>query len=223
MRFGDYIRDTRRDFKWTQPQAAKEIGIEQSYLSKLESGKSYPSEDVFSSLVKVYKLDLADLKDRLFAADLDRLREISEIRSIILRNEQDVRKKVQAWLLVGVFALAMGGACLGTSFLAEDREVSLFQYKSGGHGEEDEAVNSVTQNLSENQQASAGKVEERYLTLEEYRGVVFFENLPEGTRTWRFFGSTENTVRSQLRWFMIPAISLILGGLGCFFVSYRTS
>lgn len=223
MRFGDYIRDTRRGLKWTQPEAAKEIGIEQSYLSKLESGKSYPSEDIFSSLVKVYKLDLIDLKNKLFAADLDRLREISEIRSIILSNEKDTRKRVQAWLLSGVFALALGGACLGTSFLAEDREVAFFQYKSGGAGQEDATMNSTALNVPESQPETPARIEEQYLSLKEYRGVVFFENLPEGTRTWRFFGSTKDTVRSRLRWFMIPAISLILGGLGCFFVSYRTS
>ncbi len=232
MRFGDYIRDIRRDLKWTQPQAAKEIGIEQSYLSKLESGKSYPSEDVFSSLLKVYKLDLVNLKSKLFAADLDRLREIGEVRSLILSNEKDTRKRVQNWILAGVFSLALGGACLGATFLAEDKEVNYFQYKSEGVTLEGESVNAFeiigddvanNQDAQKNQQEMMNRADEQYQSLEDYRGVVFFETVPEGTRTWRFFGGKKETIQSPLRWFMIPAISLILGGLGCFFASYRAS
>ena len=77
MRFGDYIRDRRRELEWTQPDAAEKIGIEQSYLSKLESGKSYPSEDVFAALKATYKIDMDDLNVKLFSGELDQLGNIA--------------------------------------------------------------------------------------------------------------------------------------------------
>ena len=35
MNFGEKLRDLRNEKKWTQPELADAIGIEQSYLSKL--------------------------------------------------------------------------------------------------------------------------------------------------------------------------------------------
>jgi transcriptional regulator with XRE-family HTH domain len=54
MKFGDYLRQKREARGWTQPEAANKAGIEQSYLSKLETGKSYPSEDAYARLVAAY-------------------------------------------------------------------------------------------------------------------------------------------------------------------------
>lgn len=230
MRFGDYIRDKRRGLEWTQPQAAKQIGIEQSYLSKLESGKSYPSEDVFLSLMEAYALDLSDFKDKVFSSELDRLREISEVRSLIINNEQETRKRVHNWIVSGVIAFSIGGACLGTSLLATDKDIIQFQYKSegvspleGGTDNPEETGNDNPENETTNAAAQemTRKINEKYQSLEEYKGVVFFETVPDGTRMWRFFGSSTETKRSPLRWFMIPAIALLLGGIGCFFASYR--
>ncbi len=236
MRFGDYIRDIRRSLKWTQPEAAKEIGIEQSYLSKLESGKSYPSEDVFSSLMMAYKIDLTDLKNKLFSAELDRLREISEVRAIILSKEKDHRKKIQNWLMGGICALTLGGACLGASLLAEDRDVSQYQYRSEGVTRDSESINafeiigdkaaedkSGENTLQKQQEEMLNRIDEKFQSLEDYRGVVFFEDVPDGMRTWRFYGSKTDTVPSPLRWFMIPALAFVFGGFGCFFASYRSS
>jgi len=158
MRFGDYIRDKRQAHRWTQPEAAKLIGIEQSYLSKLESGKSYPSEDVFASLMAAYKIDLAALNDTLFPADLDRLREISEVRNIILHNEKDRRKRARSWLLAGILALTLGGACLGASLLAEDTDITEFQYRSQGVTYDDEFGHSAE-----------NRIDEKYKSLEDYR------------------------------------------------------
>ncbi len=40
MRFGEKLKELRNEKEWTQPEMAEAIGIEQSYWSKLENGKS---------------------------------------------------------------------------------------------------------------------------------------------------------------------------------------
>ena len=57
MKFGEYLKNRRTELGWTQPDAASKAGIEQSYLSKLETGKSFPSEDVYQRLVGAFGLD----------------------------------------------------------------------------------------------------------------------------------------------------------------------
>ncbi|WP_199610272.1 helix-turn-helix domain-containing protein [Flocculibacter collagenilyticus] len=44
----------RKEKGWTQAMAAKNISIQQSYLSKLENGHYYPSEDVLKKLSLAY-------------------------------------------------------------------------------------------------------------------------------------------------------------------------
>lgn len=232
MRFGDYIRNVRRERGWTQPDAAKQIGIEQSYLSKLESGKSFPSEDVFASLMSTYTLDLNTLTDQLFPAELDRLREIGQVRASILSHQNKIRKSVQTWLVFGVCLLMLSGASFGAAWLGEDLVVAKFQYKSEGvilEGEGLDAFEIIGDTVADDddapkarQQEMIQRVDEEYQAIEDYRGVVFFETVSNGRRVWRFYGSTNEQVRSWLRWFLIPAAMLLMGAFGCFFASFRS-
>ncbi|MEO1304210.1 MAG: helix-turn-helix transcriptional regulator, partial [Pseudomonadota bacterium] len=187
--------------------AAREIGIEQSYLSKLEAGKSYPSEDVFSSLVAAYGIEISDLHDTLFPAELDRLRDITQVRSVILQGQKDQRQQTQRWLYAGLAALILGGACLGAASLAADSERTQYQYRSYGVSETPESEPTVR--------------EERFILRDDYRDVVYTESVPDGVIQWRFFGARTEMVSSPLRWFMIPAFAFLLGAVGCFFASYR--
>ena len=225
MRFGDYIRDVRRRLNWTQPEAAREIGIEQSYLSKLESGKSYPSEEVFSSIISRYSIDVSTLNQSLFPAELDRLRDIAQVRTFILKSEQQKTKRTQKLLVYGVLALTFGGACLGAASLADESEKQLYQYRSTGAALQATDLNQVpgadsfTNPADVTDEPQLGNAE--FILIEDYRDVVFSEEKPDGVQTWRLIGGTTKTVQSPLRWFAIPGAALVFCAIGLFFMSYR--
>lgn len=235
MRFGDYIRALRRKLQWTQPDAAQKIGIEQSYLSKLESGKSFPSEDVFTSIKAVYNIDVDDLNAKLFPGEIDQLREISEVRTAILKSTRNDQKRVQFWLISGIVCLMIGGAFLGLSQLAQDGTLSKFQYRSEGvilEGESFDVFEIVgdgpfsgrpdSETLRTRQQNMIARLDEQFKAIDDYRGVTFLETVSNGTRVWRFYGNKTETIRSPLRWMIAPALMLIFGAFGCFFASYRS-
>lgn len=217
MRFGDHIRELRQDRRWTQPDAASRIGIEQSYLSKLESGRSYPSEEVFASLVEVYDLDPLNLTDKLFPAELDRLREISLVRASLLERERSTEKQARSWLLAGICLMAIGGGALGLALLGQEKVVELFKYKSEGVVVEAEA----TDGAGGEDYQSIQPAELLYRDIEDYKDVVFYEDAPEGRRIWRFYGAATDVRPSPLRWFLVPSLMAIFGAFGCFFASYR--
>ncbi len=55
MDYGEKLRQLRQ---LNQPELAQQLGIEQSYLSKLENGKSLPSTDVLQRLLNVLEVSL---------------------------------------------------------------------------------------------------------------------------------------------------------------------
>ena len=56
MTLGEKLRSLRSISGWTQPELAQKLGIEQSYLSKLENDRSIPSVEIFDKLCTVYEL-----------------------------------------------------------------------------------------------------------------------------------------------------------------------
>lgn len=55
------LRHLRHKLGWTQGHAAQQIGIQQSYLSKLENGQALPSFEVLTAISKAYGCDLKTL------------------------------------------------------------------------------------------------------------------------------------------------------------------
>ncbi|MBU3002378.1 helix-turn-helix domain-containing protein [Paraglaciecola arctica] len=56
MEIGEFIRNARKSSDWTQAFAAREIGIQQSYLSKIENNQLIPSQDVLAKIQLAYNL-----------------------------------------------------------------------------------------------------------------------------------------------------------------------
>lgn len=108
MKFGDYLRGQREEKDWTQPTAAKEIGIEQSYLSKLETGKAYPSDEIFEKLQKAYGFDIKTLGTALFDGELAKLRGIGALRDFAVQRERAEVGAIRKWILAGLALLTLG-------------------------------------------------------------------------------------------------------------------
>jgi len=80
LSLGIELKQLRANKKWTQAFAAREIGIQQSYLSKLENGQFIPSIEVIEKLELCYgktcldkylpskSLQSTQVKNRLFVS-----------------------------------------------------------------------------------------------------------------------------------------------------------
>lgn len=132
MKFGEYLKSQRDARGWTQPMAAQKIGIEQSYLSKLETGKASPSEEMFERLVNAYDIDVDALGATVAGSELERLREIGAIRDLVRRGQQATARGRRRWLVLSLLTIAFGGALL--SFVITERRYadSELEYLSKG-------------------------------------------------------------------------------------------
>ncbi len=98
---------------------AEAIGIEQSYLSRLENDKSLPSNDVFVRILEVFGLDIADVMDDLDQSSRKQLRALPDVADHYHRQKQLIIGNRQRWLLGSAIMLALGAAfiCAGNVHL----------------------------------------------------------------------------------------------------------
>ncbi|MBA17438.1 MAG: hypothetical protein CMN73_13950 [Sphingomonas sp.] len=214
MKFGDYLKNKRSERGWTQPEAAARAKIEQSYLSKLENGKSIPSGEIYDRLVAAYGIDPDDMIGVLFPAELDRLREIDALRDVLLERSRAAVETPRRLLLAGLAALVIGGGFVGFSNVDQASTVLQYTYQSRGV---------IAANAPEDSEIAPGAAgaEEQTKFLTQMRGPMFTEQVPNGRRVWMLVGSNEIHRPARYRWALIPGIALIIGGLGCFFVAWR--
>ena len=219
MKFGEYLKNRRTELGWTQPDAAAKAQIEQSYLSKLETGKSFPSEDVYQRLVEAFGLDTEVMVGALYPAELDRLREIEAVRKRLLQREHDTRSISRRWLHAGLAGLVLGGAVIGLAQVDRGGTAMHYTYQSPGVIRTDERSD-VFDDVGDNPSLIA-RADEQTIFIPEMRGPAFTETVPEGRREWRLVGANSVLVPAKFGWALVPGFALLIGGLGCFFISWR--
>ena len=133
MNLGEYLREKRAGRDWTQPEAAAHCGIEQSYLSKLENGKAFPSEEVFDKLAGVYELDIEALCDDLDEPELRKLKDLAAIRDVLAVRARKGVRVFRRSLIIGTALVVLGSGLLALWFwLDRAHPPSEYVYESKG-------------------------------------------------------------------------------------------
>jgi len=190
MKFGEKLRLLRQDKELTQPELADAMGIEQSYLSKLENGKSLPSNDVLNRILDVFSLEVGDLVEGLDQGVRNQLRHIPDVATYFNNEKQQLIGNRRRWLLISSALIASGVALIYAGNVHLFYPSVVYQYISEGvilDGESKEffrrrnqAGNLVTERRDED-----------YLTTWEYRGNVFNVSVDGGSRTYYVDGEHE--------------------------------
>ncbi len=67
MQIGDQLKKIRIKCGFNQPAAAQKIGIQQSYLSKIENNRSVPSFEILQKIIDAYEVEWKDVSPDLVA------------------------------------------------------------------------------------------------------------------------------------------------------------
>ncbi len=100
IKFGNRLKELRRNCKMTQRVLAEAAGVDVKYISRIETGKSSPSFDVITKLASALNVPLEilfhfpkdvtkedfikDLCEKIKNAELDKVKLISKIIDDIL-------------------------------------------------------------------------------------------------------------------------------------------
>lgn len=112
MTLGKKIRTLRSEHNLSQPELAEKIGIEQSYLSKLENDKSVPSNDIFNNMLNAFGLTMEQFVSGFNSGpELDRLKQIPVLEHYFSsqqkRNQNNQRRFLYLSSLLIVLATTL--------------------------------------------------------------------------------------------------------------------
>lgn len=230
MKFGDYIRRCREKQNWTQPEASSKIDIEQSYLSKLETGKSHPSGEVFDKLVEVYKLNIDELYNQISSEELDKLKEIKQVRNAILKNTKAKVTTTRSWLVAGIIMIMLGAGFFGGAVIADRHQVQ-YSYRSEGLLKLDEELNAYDlihekinpgdQVLTDKRRNLLARIDQIDVVTTQHKGEGYVQNVENSRRFFVLMNTGEVERDYTHRWFLIPALMFLIGGGCCFYISRR--
>lgn len=203
MNFGEKLKQIRTERNMTQPQFADAIGIEQSYLSKLENDKSNPSAEMFQTILQKLSLNAHDfLKDIDHAILNNGMRQIPEVAQYLNLTQKMEIHHIKRWLYSSAAACVIGATLIVAGGLNWVFPNKMYNYTSYGvlmDGEPSDlflTYGDYIRNSKENKDLNEAdiqikiaefktkRIRHNALILSEFRGRQFEENITNGKRMY---------------------------------------
>jgi transcriptional regulator with XRE-family HTH domain len=238
MNFGDRLKQLRTQKNLTQPQLAQAIGIEQSYLSKLENDKSVPGAEIFQAILRAFQMDVASflegVDDNIVHRELRQVPEVANhLNSQVALRVHSVKKWLFCSAIAGVIGLTLFGAGYKQLLISN----FLYSYVSEGviHPDEPSDVydggdwlraklraGEITELEAEKRKAELlSRMTNDYRTLNENRGDAFIEQVPGGTRVYKLMNTPSYQEQPANRYLMLAGMLLAFTSLFGFIVEMR--
>ncbi|RYY73830.1 MAG: XRE family transcriptional regulator [Gammaproteobacteria bacterium] len=244
MNIGEKIKQLRTDKNLTQPQLAEAIGIEQSYLSKLENDKSIPSADIFQAILKALSINAANFLEGIDEKIIHKdLRHIPEVANYLNAGAAFRIHNIKKWLFGSAAACVIGLTLIVAGYSSLIFNSIQYEYISDGillegepwdfisSWERYEAKDSCTYNVSDEcqkkseERAAKDKVMRARIRLDtlmttSYQGKHIYKNVEGGFRVYEFKGD-RNIHHAGNRYLMLLGTLIAFAGLFGFFVEFR--
>lgn len=244
MTLGERLKQLRADKNWTQPQAAEAIGIEQSYLSKLENDRSLPSAEIFTAILNSFSLDAQKFLEGIDLSRLDRhLLQIPAIASCLANNQKMRTSSIKRWLYCSALACIFGLTAFTAGHLGLIFANKQYNYFSPGivkPGESQwifdnwkraietqfgpDSSAAVQKIMSDKNLEMYHRLAEDYILTNDYKGKIFVLPVEGGSRTYKLMKQSQEgkkVLRKENRLLMLLGLLLTFSGLTGFFVEHR--
>ena len=242
MNIGEKIKQLRTDKNLTQPQLAEAIGIEQSYLSKLENDKSVPSADIFQAILKALAVNVANFLEGIDEKIIHKdLRQIPEVANYLQAGVTYKIHNIKKWLYSSAAACVIGLTLIIGGYKTLIFPSIVNEYRSNGvlkQGEPDELFEYVdnylirmgcpsfanspedTPNCKTLRNDIRARAKQETLLLPDYRGNIIYREIDGGRQAFisrgvQFSNSPGN------RYLILLGTLLSFSGIFGFFVEFR--
>ena len=246
MNIGEKIKQLRTEKNLTQPQLAEAIGIEQSYLSKLENDKSVPSADIFQAILKALNIEVGSFLEGIDDKIIHRqLRQIPEVANYLNAGIAYKVHNIKKWLFCSAAACVIGLTLIVAGYKALIFKNVKYQYESYlvlTVGETEElflnfnlypstqpcigtAVD-IAHCLKKNEEreaqrkAAQARVKVDTLFMNDHQGEYIYRDVKGGHREYKYKGQNISTA-TQNAYLLLLGSFISIGGLFGFIVEFR--
>ena len=228
MTLGHRIKQLRQEYELSQPELADKIGIEQSYLLKLENDKALPSGDIFAGLLTAVDMTTGQLLEPLIVEGLDtKLLQITQIEQYYQQCKRNGMNQVKRYVTTCIALIAVGCGCLYVNFSKSVFPETMYEYMSEGvvlAGEPEDIFVAWRRLTDDSRDAFEQKQREMIaresvdiLLLPGYAGQKFLNPVSGGSRFYRFQEPVAVTRPVNGLFGMGGVVLLIMGLLGLIF------
>lgn len=217
MTLGHWLKQYREQHDISQPQLADSIGIEQSYLSKLENDKSLPSADVFDAIINATQTTLEKLLTALDGQYVyNQLAKLPQVKSHLVNQKQQNQQNTSKRLTL--FGLLLCFGCF-LFYLGHSQAISSnqqYHYYSGGILKADEPLETLdrgwARHLTDEQYYR--RFSPNSIIISTYRGNGFEVNNSDGRRYFSKSGKggKDNQETVLNRWLKAIGVLVFSGG-----------
>jgi len=237
MTFGEFLKSQREAKQWKQPEAAQQIEIEQSYLSKLENNKAIPSPEIFERLISVYGFTIKQVSEAVHSNELEKLKDIVMIREFIISTKKRSETERRRLLVFGVVMSMIGAFLLALGIAMKDHRSRTFQYESKGvikSGESqflfaempeyqqfirDMEIESRRKSLQK--RALFSRLDYKFESFDKHLGAFYDKPSEQGVRRYNFAGSSSKQEPLPFYLGISFGFMFLIGGVSLFYVSRR--
>jgi transcriptional regulator with XRE-family HTH domain len=240
MNFGEKLKQIRTERNMTQPQFADAIGIEQSYLSKLENDKSSPSAEMFQTILQKLSINAQEfLKDIDHAILNNGMRQIPEVAQYLNLTQKMEIHHIKRLLYSSAAACVIGATLIVAGGMNWVFPNKMYNYTSYGvlldsePSDLFEFFGQYITNTKENKNLSDDEIEIKKvefktkrvrietLTLDEYRGAQFEQPVTNGKRIYLKEGEAVIIQRKENNFLMLLGTLMCFAGLFGFILEAR--
>jgi len=215
MTLGQRIKQLRLDKELNQPELAQAIGIEQSYLSKLENDKAFPSDEMFEKLLQSFSITIEE-----FLVGFDQATTTNQLMklSAVNKMQRHINKKSAKYLFSWIIAAGLMAAIGVTLFAAGEKRwffkpVYKYGYQSMGVVESKEPLLMFQGNSERLSNDILARVNPKSIKLLEKNGQFFIRQVEGGTRYYEYQRQHRSKDPQANNWMKALGIFLALIGI----------
>ncbi|WP_113906710.1 helix-turn-helix domain-containing protein [Aliidiomarina celeris] len=133
MTLGEFLKQQRAQHGLSQADLAEQMGIEQSYLSKLESDRSMPSADIFTRWLNSLNISLSEVLQPFDHSYVQgKLRQIPQVAALLNQRSAQQGWFRGAWVIACCFFIALSVPLFYLGFTKTMFTETAYEYESPG-------------------------------------------------------------------------------------------
>jgi transcriptional regulator with XRE-family HTH domain len=186
MTLGQRIKQLRLEKELNQPELAQAIGIEQSYLSKLENDKAFPSDEMFEKLLHSFEITIEEFLIGFNQSTINnQLMKLSAVNKTQTHLNTKSAKYMLRWIFMSAMLAVVGFTLLIAGeqrwIFTEERNFQ-YVYQSTGIVKKDESLLMYQDEPHRLENSVLARIDPKTVKLSEKNGRYFVRKVDGGTR-----------------------------------------